>query len=138
MYWERFNKLCVTCLHHQINEQLLIQYFYEGLMMMDQNMIDAGSGEALMDKTPAAARNLISSMASNTWHFGTRAAAAFKVTASYRTTSHESNDKSVWHLYFCGAPNQCVPHIAGIKSENAEIVGLTDGHQHEGQLYESR
>ncbi|RDY11601.1 hypothetical protein CR513_03722, partial [Mucuna pruriens] len=38
-----------------INKQLLIQYFYEGLMMMDQSMIDATSGGALMDKTPAAA-----------------------------------------------------------------------------------
>ena len=26
-YWERFNKLCATCPHHQISEQLLIQYF---------------------------------------------------------------------------------------------------------------
>ncbi|RDX98418.1 hypothetical protein CR513_18672, partial [Mucuna pruriens] len=34
-YWERFNKLYATSLHHQISEQLLIQYFYEGLMMMD-------------------------------------------------------------------------------------------------------
>ncbi|RDX98483.1 hypothetical protein CR513_18584, partial [Mucuna pruriens] len=65
-YWERFNKLCATCLHHQISEQLLIQYFYEGLSMMDRSMIDAASGGALMDKTPAAARHLISNMASNT------------------------------------------------------------------------
>ncbi|RDY10478.1 hypothetical protein CR513_04994, partial [Mucuna pruriens] len=27
-YWKRFNKLCATCPYHQINEQLLIQYFY--------------------------------------------------------------------------------------------------------------
>ncbi|RDX97561.1 hypothetical protein CR513_19648, partial [Mucuna pruriens] len=47
-YWERFNKLCATCPYHQINEQLLIQYFYEGLIMMDRNMIDAASGGALM------------------------------------------------------------------------------------------
>ncbi|RDX82981.1 Pol polyprotein, partial [Mucuna pruriens] len=65
-YWERFNKLCATCPHHQINEQLLIQYFYEGLSMMDKSMIDAASGGALMDKTPAAARHLISNMARNT------------------------------------------------------------------------
>ncbi|RDY13842.1 hypothetical protein CR513_01174, partial [Mucuna pruriens] len=64
-YWERFNKLCATCSYHQINEQLLIQYFYEGLMMMDRNMIDAASGGALMDKTPTAARHLILNMASN-------------------------------------------------------------------------
>ncbi|RDX71861.1 hypothetical protein CR513_48730, partial [Mucuna pruriens] len=42
-YWERFNKLCPTSPHHQINKQLLIQYFYKGLMMMNQNMIDAAS-----------------------------------------------------------------------------------------------
>ncbi|RDX73788.1 hypothetical protein CR513_46545, partial [Mucuna pruriens] len=65
-YWERFNKLCATCPHHQISEQLLIQYFYEGLMMMDQSMIDAASGGALMDKTPATARHLILNMANNT------------------------------------------------------------------------
>ncbi|RDX77322.1 hypothetical protein CR513_42575, partial [Mucuna pruriens] len=64
-YWERFNKLCTTCLHHQINEQLLIQYFYEGLTMMDRSMIDATSRGALMDKT-LATRHLISNMASNT------------------------------------------------------------------------
>ncbi|RDX99463.1 hypothetical protein CR513_17484, partial [Mucuna pruriens] len=58
-YWERFNKLCATCPHHQISEQLLIQYFYK-------SMIDAASGGALMDKTPATARHLISNMASNT------------------------------------------------------------------------
>ncbi|RDX69800.1 hypothetical protein CR513_51034, partial [Mucuna pruriens] len=51
-YWERFNKLCGTCPHHQISEQLPIQYFYEGLTMMDQSMIDAASVGALMDKTP--------------------------------------------------------------------------------------
>ncbi|RDY01461.1 hypothetical protein CR513_15202, partial [Mucuna pruriens] len=63
-YWERFRKLCATCPHHQISEQLLIQYFYKGLTMMDQSMIDVVSGGALMDKTPAGVRQLISNMAS--------------------------------------------------------------------------
>ncbi|RDX80668.1 hypothetical protein CR513_38762, partial [Mucuna pruriens] len=49
---ERFNKLCATCSHHQISEQLLLQYFYERLLLMDQNMIDAASEGALMYKTP--------------------------------------------------------------------------------------
>ncbi|RDX75575.1 hypothetical protein CR513_44527, partial [Mucuna pruriens] len=71
-YWERFNKLCVTCPHHQISEQLLIKYFYEGLAMMDRSMIDTASGGALMDKTPTTARHLISNMASNTQQFGIR------------------------------------------------------------------
>ncbi|RDX84278.1 hypothetical protein CR513_34689, partial [Mucuna pruriens] len=66
-YWERFNKLCATCPHHQINEQLPIQ-----TLNVDISMIDAASGGALMDKTPAAGRHLISNMASNTQQFGIR------------------------------------------------------------------
>ena len=64
-YWECFKKLCASCPHHQISEQLLIQYFYEGLLPMERNMIDAASGGALVEKTPKAARVLIANMASN-------------------------------------------------------------------------
>ncbi|XP_062176246.1 uncharacterized protein LOC133881340 [Alnus glutinosa] len=71
-YWERFKKLCASCPHHQISEQLLIQYFYEGLLPIDRNMIDAASGGALVDKTPEAARNLIANMAANSQQFSTR------------------------------------------------------------------
>ncbi|XP_062151844.1 uncharacterized protein LOC133860215 [Alnus glutinosa] len=71
-YWERFKKLCASCPHHQISEQLLIQYFYEGLLPIDRNMIDAASGGALVDKTLEAARNLIANMAANSQQFGTR------------------------------------------------------------------
>ncbi|RDY11582.1 hypothetical protein CR513_03732, partial [Mucuna pruriens] len=42
--------------------------------MMDQSMIDAAGGEALMDKTSATARHLISNMTSNTQQFGIRGA----------------------------------------------------------------
>ncbi|RDX99469.1 hypothetical protein CR513_17479, partial [Mucuna pruriens] len=73
-YWERFNKLCATCPHHHISEQLLIQYFYKGLTMNDRSMIDASSGGALMDKMPATVRHLISNMASNAQQFGIRGA----------------------------------------------------------------
>jgi len=50
-YWERFKRLCTSFPYHQINEQLLIQYFYEGLMAIDRQMIDAASGGVLVDKT---------------------------------------------------------------------------------------
>jgi hypothetical protein len=59
-YWERFEQLCIQCPHHQIPEQLLIQYFYEGLLPTDHSIIDAASGGALVDKTPEAAPQLIS------------------------------------------------------------------------------
>ena len=62
-YWERFNKLCASCPQHQIAEQLLIQYFYEGLLPMDRNMVDAASGRALVTKTLAEARDLFNLMA---------------------------------------------------------------------------
>ncbi|KAF5462781.1 hypothetical protein F2P56_018762 [Juglans regia] len=71
-YWEHFKKFCASCPHHQISEQLLIQYFYEGLHSTDRSMIDAASGGALVDKTPEAARNLIANMAVNSQQFGTR------------------------------------------------------------------
>ncbi|XP_052736704.1 uncharacterized protein LOC128197896 [Vigna angularis] len=71
-YWERFKTLCASCPHHQIPEQLLIQYFYEGLNNMDRGMIDAASGGALGDTTPANARQLIEKMASNSQQFSTR------------------------------------------------------------------
>ncbi|RDY01474.1 hypothetical protein CR513_15190, partial [Mucuna pruriens] len=41
---------------------------------MDRSMIDVASGGALMNKTPAAARHLISNMVSNTQQFGIKEA----------------------------------------------------------------
>ena len=64
-YWERFKKLCASCPHHQISDQLLIQYYYEGLLPMDRSMIDAASGGALVVKTSTATRDLIANMAAN-------------------------------------------------------------------------
>ena len=57
-YCERFKKLCTSCHHHQICEQLLLQFFYEGLMPMEKSMIDAVSGRALVEKTLEATRAL--------------------------------------------------------------------------------
>ncbi|XP_042466147.1 uncharacterized protein LOC122048678 [Zingiber officinale] len=71
-YWERFKRLCGSCPQHQISDQLLIQYFYEGLLLMDRSMIDAASGGALVNKTPNDARELIETMAANYQQFGTR------------------------------------------------------------------
>ncbi|XP_074592493.1 uncharacterized protein LOC141848365 [Curcuma longa] len=71
-YWERFKKLYSSCPHHHISEQLLIQYFYEGLLFMDRSMVDAASGGALVNKTPEGAKELISIMAANSQQFGSR------------------------------------------------------------------
>jgi hypothetical protein len=63
--------LCASCPHHQISDQLLIQYFYEGLLPMNKSMINVASGGALVDKTLHAARNLNENIAANTQQFGT-------------------------------------------------------------------
>lgn len=51
-YWERFKQLCTSCSQHRISKQLLIQYFYEGLLPMERNMIDEGNGDVIVNKTP--------------------------------------------------------------------------------------
>ncbi|XP_027118714.2 uncharacterized protein [Coffea arabica] len=71
-FWERFTKLCARCPQHQISEQLLIQYFYEGLQSTDRSIIDAASGGALANKTPREAWDLIEAMAENSQQFGFR------------------------------------------------------------------
>ena len=64
-YWERFKRLCATCPQHGISEQLLIQYFYDGLLPLEHRMLDAASGGAIISKTPREIRELISVMAAN-------------------------------------------------------------------------
>ncbi|CAN6725405.1 unnamed protein product [Malus baccata var. baccata] len=64
-YYERFKSLVASCPHHQMKEELLLQYFYEGLLPIERQMLDASAGGALVDKTPMAAKTLISNRALN-------------------------------------------------------------------------
>ncbi|XP_016681275.1 uncharacterized protein [Gossypium hirsutum] len=68
-YWERYKKLCASCPQHDLTEQSLLQYFYEGLLPMEMKMIDAASGGALVNMTPKRARELISTMAANSQQY---------------------------------------------------------------------
>ncbi|XP_027338093.1 uncharacterized protein LOC113852030 [Abrus precatorius] len=87
-YWERFKKLCATCPHHQISDQLLIQYIYEGLAPMERSMLDAASGGALMDKTPSSARALIDNMVENSQQFSIRAMTPMREVHNVHQTNH--------------------------------------------------
>ncbi|XP_024964034.1 uncharacterized protein LOC112504312 [Cynara cardunculus var. scolymus] len=71
-YWERFKRLCVSCPQHEISDELLIQYFYQGLLPMEKKMMDDASGGAIVNKTPTQARTLIDTMAENSKQFGVR------------------------------------------------------------------
>ncbi|XP_026399350.1 uncharacterized protein LOC113295218 [Papaver somniferum] len=87
-YWERYKRLCQSCPHHQITEQLIIPYFYEGLLLNDRTMIDAASGGTLVDKTPAQARALIKNMASNSQQFSSREETLVKKVNEVGEASH--------------------------------------------------
>ncbi|KAM2312315.1 hypothetical protein ACFXTH_022734 [Malus domestica] len=65
MYYERFKSLVASCPQHQMKEELLLQYFYEGLLPIERQMLDASAGGALVDKTPTAANTLIANRALN-------------------------------------------------------------------------
>ncbi|XP_026435512.1 uncharacterized protein LOC113333214 [Papaver somniferum] len=71
-HWERYKKLLASFPHHQISDQLVIQYFYEGLLSNDRNLIDAASGGAITNITVAEATSLLENMAANTQKFYTR------------------------------------------------------------------
>ncbi|CAN6566344.1 unnamed protein product [Malus baccata var. baccata] len=64
-YYERFKSLVASCPQHQMKEELLLQYFYEGLLPIERQMLDASVGGALVDKTPTAAKTLIANRALN-------------------------------------------------------------------------
>ncbi|KAM1024479.1 hypothetical protein ACFX13_038475 [Malus domestica] len=64
-YYERFKTLIASCPQHQMKEKLILQYFYEGLLPIERQMLDASAGEALVDKTPMAAKTLIANRVLN-------------------------------------------------------------------------
>ncbi|CAN6573179.1 unnamed protein product [Malus baccata var. baccata] len=64
-YYERFKALVASCPQHQMKEELLLQYFYEKLLPIERQMLDASAGGALVDKTPMAVKTLIANRALN-------------------------------------------------------------------------
>ncbi|CAN6547847.1 unnamed protein product [Malus baccata var. baccata] len=64
-YYESFKTLVASCPHHQMKEELLLQYFYEGLLPLERQMLDASAGGAIVDKTPRDAKTLIANRALN-------------------------------------------------------------------------
>jgi len=61
-------------------------------MASDRQMIDAASGGALVDKTPAAAKQLIEIMASNNQQFHTRSNFATPVRGVHEMTTNYAVD----------------------------------------------
>ncbi|XP_026458689.1 uncharacterized protein LOC113359236 [Papaver somniferum] len=87
-YWERYKKLLSSCPHQQISEQLIVQYFYDGMLQSERNLIDAASGGALTNKTIDEATALIENMAANTQQFNTRGASIARRVNEVSSSSH--------------------------------------------------
>ncbi|XP_026417319.1 uncharacterized protein LOC113312798 [Papaver somniferum] len=87
-YCERYKKLLASCPHHQISDQLIIQYFYEGLLSNDRNLIDAASGGALTNKTIAEATSFLENMDANTQQFYTRGEPVVRKVNEVADSSH--------------------------------------------------
>ncbi|XP_057452284.1 uncharacterized protein LOC130744109 [Lotus japonicus] len=121
-YWERFKTLCVSCPQHQISEQLLVQYFYEGLLNMERHLIDAACGGALNDMTPTEARQLFEKMAANSQQFHTRSNDAVKTVNEIGTDPRmdklEKRMETIASLVTQLAMNQNKP------SQQAKVCGI--------------
>ncbi|KAJ8754097.1 hypothetical protein K2173_001995 [Erythroxylum novogranatense] len=71
-YWNRFQDLLSRCPHHQIPDEQLVQYFYDGLKSQEKGMLDAASGGSLIDLTALEAWDLIKKMALNHQQYSVR------------------------------------------------------------------
>ncbi|XP_050875646.1 uncharacterized protein LOC127079284 [Lathyrus oleraceus] len=124
-YWERFKHLVSSCPQHQIIEQLLIQYFYEGLLPMDRNILDALSGGALVDKTPAAAKALIENMSLNSQQFTTRDnSVQSKGVSQIQVSSNKALETRIEEL------TALVKQLAVAKPQTATLCGICTSPEH--------
>ncbi|XP_045802905.1 uncharacterized protein LOC123896577 [Trifolium pratense] len=117
-----------SCPQHQITEQLLIQYFYEGLLPMDRNILDAASGGALVDKTPAAAKALIENMSLNSQQFTTR-----NNSASVNEIQSSSSSIKALETKFDARIDELtslVKKLAVSKAQPAKVCGICTSSEH--------
>ncbi|VFQ86442.1 unnamed protein product [Cuscuta campestris] len=122
-YWKRFNKLCASCPQHQISEQLLIQYFYEGLSLMDRSMVDAASGGALVTKTPEEARNFFNLIYQNTQQFGLRMNEPKKETESLAALTDQIANltKVMGQMVSVGGIKKSVCSVCSLEGHTSEV-----------------
>ena len=57
--WERLQEYILACPHHSMDEWIVLQSFYNGLMMTSRANIDAAAGGAFLDLTITKAKELI-------------------------------------------------------------------------------
>jgi hypothetical protein len=63
--WERLQDYIQACPHHDIDDWLVLQYFYDGLTQMCRGHIDAAAGGAFLSLTIDKATALITEIVTN-------------------------------------------------------------------------
>ncbi|RDX72142.1 hypothetical protein CR513_48410, partial [Mucuna pruriens] len=129
---------------------------------MDRSMIDVASGGALMDKTPTAARHLISNMASNTQQFGIKGPSQSRMVNKIGTASNLRLENQLSELTslvrqlvvgqhqpnmaakvygictFVEHPTDLSPTLQEIESDQLENIGAIGGYQYWKQPYQNQ
>ncbi|KAM2554857.1 hypothetical protein TB2_018947 [Malus domestica] len=118
-YYERFKSLVASCPQHQMKEELLLQYFYEGLLPLERQMLDASAGGALVDKTPMAAKVLIANRALNAQQYegvGQRGPPRHQV--------HEVSSTSDLHSQLANLTSLVSQMAEGMKMQGPIVCGV--------------
>ncbi|CAN6552303.1 unnamed protein product [Malus baccata var. baccata] len=118
-YYERFKSLVAFCPQHQMKEELLLQYFYEGLLPLERQMLDASVGGALVDKTPMAAKVLIANRALNAQQYegvGQRGPPRHQV--------HEVSSTSDLHSQLANLTSIVSQMAEGMKMQGPVVCGV--------------
>ncbi|CAN6552309.1 unnamed protein product [Malus baccata var. baccata] len=118
-YYERFKSLVASCPQHQMKEDLLLQYFYEGLLPLERQMLDASAGGALVDKTPMAAKVLIANRALNAQQYegvGQRGPPRHQV--------HEVSSTSDLHSQLANLTSIVSQMAEGMKMQGPVVCGV--------------
>ena len=63
--WDRFKMLLSQCPHHQFSLALLIQFFYDGLTLHGQTLVDTAAGGYFGDKTAEEVYDIYELLATN-------------------------------------------------------------------------
>ncbi|XP_016652564.1 PREDICTED: uncharacterized protein LOC103343534 [Prunus mume] len=89
--WERYKEMISSCPHHNIESWMQMQSFYEGLLDSERMMVDATSGEGLMNKTAEEAFTLFESLSANSqqWSHNKGRGAPMKAVVSEVSTNNE-------------------------------------------------
>ncbi|CAL2240325.1 unnamed protein product [Prunus armeniaca] len=136
-YYEHFKTLVASCPQHQMKEELLIQYFYEGLLPLERQMLDASAGGALVDKTLVDAKILIANRALNAQQYEgvggrdhTRPSPVNEVSAILELQSQMANLST---LISQGLQNQA-KEMSEVKKQIGQMAEFMGQFREEGKL----